>query len=342
MVLIHHPSWRTYVQPDALPLPVINDPALPLVSIVTPSYEQGRFIRATIESVLNQDYPNIEYWVIDGGSNDETLAILREYEHDPRLHWMSEPDRGQSDAINKGWRHCRGDIVAWLNSDDIYLPGAIRTQAAALLDRPECGGVYGDALYIDAEGATIAHVYGRPFSLAGLLRLELPIQPTAFLRRDICDRVGPLNLRFRYSMDTEYWLRAAQIAPFRYEPTTIAAYRLHAQSKTIAEARDFHREWLAIALHAFSNPNLPADVASQRKAILADLHSAMANVEARQGDPVRSAALLYAALVLGGPRPRMLKWPPSLIERKLPFTITPLLTQWWSYARSRAQPRRTT
>src|SRR6266498_4984769 len=94
---------------------------MPLVSIVTPSYNFGGFIRATIESVLTQDYPNIEYWVIDGGSTDGTVSILTEYEHDPRFHWISERDRGQSDAINKGWSRCRGDIIAWLNSDDLYL-----------------------------------------------------------------------------------------------------------------------------------------------------------------------------------------------------------------------------
>src|SRR2546422_10203685 len=97
--------------------------SLPLVTVVTPSYNQGRFIRETIESVLSQDYPHIEYMVIDGGSTDETLSILNSYEH--RFFWVSEPDRGQAHAINKGWQRAKGDVLAWLNSDDIYLPGAI-------------------------------------------------------------------------------------------------------------------------------------------------------------------------------------------------------------------------
>src|SRR5262245_26632601 len=99
----------------------LDDPSLPLVSIVTPSYNQGAFIRETIESVLSQDYPKIEYWVIDGGSTDETIAILKHFEQDPRFHWMSERDQGQSDAVNKGWSRSRGEIFGWLNSDDIYM-----------------------------------------------------------------------------------------------------------------------------------------------------------------------------------------------------------------------------
>src|SRR5258708_6136901 len=118
-------SWDAYPAPDGLPKPVINDLTLPLVSIVTPSFNQGQFIRETIESVLTQDYPNIEYWVIDGGSTDETLAILREYEGDPRFHWLSEPDKGQSDAINKGLVRCHGEIFAWLNSDDVFIKEAL-------------------------------------------------------------------------------------------------------------------------------------------------------------------------------------------------------------------------
>ncbi len=111
MLAVHHNLWADHPTPERLPPIVMNDPALPLVSIVTPSYNQGRFIRATIESVLTQDYPNIEYWVIDGGSTDETVSILREYEHDPRFHWLSEPDKGQSDAVNKGWSRCRGVLA---------------------------------------------------------------------------------------------------------------------------------------------------------------------------------------------------------------------------------------
>src|SRR5262249_27711741 len=138
-----------YCLPHSLPAPIINDPSLPLVSIVTPSYNQGQFIRETIESVLTQDYPNIEYWVIDGGSTDETLSILREYEHDPRFHWLSESDKGQSDAINKGLVRCHGEIFAWLNSDDVYIKEALRHVVASWqeIGRPAIN--YGLARYIN-------------------------------------------------------------------------------------------------------------------------------------------------------------------------------------------------
>src|SRR5260221_5302272 len=127
------------------------EPYSRLVSIVTPSYNQGKFIRETIESVLTQDYANIEYWVIDGGSTDETLGILQQYENDPRFHWISEPDKGQSDAINKGWSRCQGDVLAWLCSDDLYCPGAIRTQVDYLLSHPDVDAVYGDVLFVDVD-----------------------------------------------------------------------------------------------------------------------------------------------------------------------------------------------
>src|SRR5207253_836839 len=122
----------------------------PLVSIITPSYNQGRFIRATIESVLGQDYPNIEYIIMDGGSKDETASIAREYSR--RLTFISERDRGQSDAINKGFRMARGEIVSWLNSDDIILPGAVRSAVEAFERVPSAGAVYGDGYLIDLVG----------------------------------------------------------------------------------------------------------------------------------------------------------------------------------------------
>ena len=117
----------------------------PTVSIVTPSFNQGRFIRETIESVLSQDYPAIEYMVIDGGSTDETVSILKSYGN--RIFWISEPDSGQSDAINKGWKRATGEILTWLNSDDVYLPGAIAKAADYLQRHPNVGVVYGDAFH---------------------------------------------------------------------------------------------------------------------------------------------------------------------------------------------------
>src|SRR6185295_5815973 len=122
-----------------------------------PSYNQGRFIRQTIESVLAQDYPNIEYLVIDGDSSDETVAILREYERDPRFHWISEPDDGQSDAINKGLARCRGELFAWLNADDLLMPGALQHVAAAWRAANQPAILYGLARLIDQDGRDIGY-----------------------------------------------------------------------------------------------------------------------------------------------------------------------------------------
>ena len=123
----------------------------PLVSIVTPSFNQGRFLEATIQSVLNQDYVNVEYIVVDGGSTDNCVDILKKYS-DQLAHWMSEPDAGQTDAINKGFSLATGEIFAWLNSDDIYRPGAISEAVAYLQDHPNEGMIYGDADFIDENG----------------------------------------------------------------------------------------------------------------------------------------------------------------------------------------------
>lgn len=204
----------------------------PRVSVVTPSFNQGQFIEETIRSVLLQGYPDLEYIIIDGGSGDASVGIIRKYE--PWLaQWVSEPDRGQSDAINKGWRRCRGDILAWLNSDDTYLPGAIRTQVNALCQHPECGIVYGDALHVDENGKTIYTWYGRPYSVIELLRVSIPAQPTVFIRRTVVEKVGEINPNFKYTMDSEYWVRASKVTDFWYEAKCIATYRLHSRSKTV-------------------------------------------------------------------------------------------------------------
>jgi glycosyltransferase involved in cell wall biosynthesis len=233
------PLWAGYGPAEDAPPPIIGDPALPLVSVVTPSYNQGRYLRDTIESVLGQGYPNLEYIVIDGGSADASLGVLKAYAGDPRLRWLSEPDRGQSDAINKGFARSRGDILAWLNSDDTYLPGAIAGQVRELLADPAAGAVYADAQYTDAAGRPLTRLYGRPYSPLALLRLEIPAQPTVFLRRELVAAIGPLSLARRYSMDSDYWARAARVAPFRQSRALVATYRLHAESKTIGQFAGF-------------------------------------------------------------------------------------------------------
>ncbi len=332
-------TWDTYPTPQSLPPVVINQPSLPLVSIVTPSYNQGHFIRETITSVLSQEYPNIEYWVIDGGSTDDTLSILKEYEHDPRFHWLSEQDQGQSDAINKGWSRCRGEIIAWLNSDDTYLPGAIQTQVNALLAHPDCEIVYGDVVYTDQDGEPLYTFYGRPYNLIEVLRLTIPIQPTTFIKRSVCERIGPINISFRYSMDSDYWSRAAQVTNFWYEQRSIATYRLHNQSKTVADYSLFYRDWLRILDNFFANEQAARQYQQHKQALYADVYSAAAAIEAKQGSLKRTAAYVLRSIGTGKVRPRLLTILPSLIDRVAPFELTTWLVERWTYLRSKRTQR---
>lgn len=327
------PRWAAYGPAAPAPAPVIGDPGLPLVSVVTPSYNQGRYLRATIASVLGQGYPNLEYIIVDGGSTDESLEIVRSFAGEPRLRWLSEPDRGQSDAINKGWARARGQVLAWLNSDDTYLPGAVAGQVRALLEHPEAGGVYADALYTDADGRPLTRIYGRPYAPQALLRLEIPAQPTVFLRRDLVARVGPLSLERRYSMDSDYWARCARVAPFVQARGLVATYRLHAASKTVGQTGGFYREWLAIAEGFFAAAELPAALRAARGAVIADIYAAIANLEASGGRPAQALRYLAYALQLGGPRPRMLKLPLALAERHLPLGLAARASALWGRLR---------
>jgi len=227
---------------DNLPSPIINNPLLPLVSIVTPSYNQGKFIRATIESVLTQDYPNIEYWVIDGVSSDETISILKEYEHDQRFHWISESDKGQSDAINKGLARCRGTLFSWLNSDDLLLKGALYYVADAWKKLSQPAIIYGLARLIDDAGNDLGYCPMQT-SFMNLEKLlwtaTSPVQPATFLPTEIVRKVGGVDLSLHYLMDFDLLIRAGQCVPFVHVSFDLAYFRLHSGSKTVSLAPKF-------------------------------------------------------------------------------------------------------
>lgn len=205
----------------------------PLVSIVTPSFNQAHYLESTIRSVLDQDYPNIEYIIVDGGSTDGSVEIIRRYSE--RLAWwVSEKDRGQTDAINKGFAHAKGTILAWLNSDDTYENNAVREAVAFLLDRPEVGLVYGDANFIDETGRIIGHFPAAQTSYRRLRRgyVHIP-QQSSFWRADLWRKVGPLDPSFYFAMDYDLWVRLAALAPVQYYPRLWANFRLHTRGKTI-------------------------------------------------------------------------------------------------------------
>jgi len=209
--------------------------ALPLVSIVTPSFNQARYLEETIRSVLSQDYPRIEYIIIDGGSTDGSVEIIKQYE-DSLAWWISEPDSGQTDAINKGFSRASGDILAWLNSDDTYQPGAIREAAAFLAAHPEVGMVYGDANFIDDAGRSIGRFPAAQTDYRKLRRgyVHIP-QQAAFWRAELWEQVAPLDDSFYFAMDYDLWVRLARITRLQYLPGKVwANFRLHADAKTIA------------------------------------------------------------------------------------------------------------
>ncbi len=206
----------------------------PLVTIVTPSYNQARFLEQTIRSVLAQDYPHIEYIIVDGGSIDGSVDIIRNYEKH-LAWWVSEPDKGQSHAINKGFARARGDILAWINSDDLYTPYAVREAVAFLEAHPEVGMVYADALYIDEEGYILGKFPAAQTDYRRMMRgyVHIP-QATTFFRRSVYQEVGPLDDEMFYAFDYDLWVRIARKYPIRYLPRLWAYFRIHLYSKTVA------------------------------------------------------------------------------------------------------------
>ena len=210
-------------------------PENPLVSIITPSYNQSRFLEQTMRSVLEQNYPNIEYIVMDGASTDGSLEIIQRYQH-KLSYWESVPDKGQTDAINKGFARATGDILAWLNSDDLLLPGALSAAVKQLQSHPEVGMVYGDTIFVNADGEKIGKFAAAQTDLHRLQSgyVHIP-QQASFFRADLWRKVGPLDPTFYFAMDYDLWVRLARLAPLLYVPELWACFRLHGDTKTISE-----------------------------------------------------------------------------------------------------------
>ncbi len=205
----------------------------PLVSIVTPSYNQARFLPETIQSVLNQNYSPIEYIVIDGGSTDGSAEIIRSFASQ-LAYWVSQPDRGQTDAINQGFARAKGEILAWINSDDTLEPHAVQEAVDFLTTHPEAGMVYGDANFINEHGRIIGRFPARQTDYC-LLRqgyVHIP-QQASFFRADLWQKVAPLDTTFYFAMDYDLWVRLAALAPLVYRPGVWANFRLHGKGKTV-------------------------------------------------------------------------------------------------------------
>lgn len=211
---------------------MIDASHLPLVTVVTPSFNQGQFIEQTILSVLNQDYPNVEYLVMDGGSTDDTLDILRKYEH--RLWWISEPDKGQSHAINKGFQRACGEIICWLNSDDTYELGAITNAVEILLAHQDVMMVYGGANFIDEKGHCLERIVSnKPFDLWSIVYLEQSIpQPATFFRKSIFNELTLLDEDLHWCMDWDLWIRIGSRFEVKSVSQVYANVRVYSETKT--------------------------------------------------------------------------------------------------------------
>ena len=212
-----------------------------LVSVVTPSYNQAAYLEQTLRSVLDQGYPELEYLVVDGGSTDGSLDIIRRYAG--RLAWWtSEPDRGQAEAINKGMQRARGEIVAWLNSDDLYLPGAVAGAVKAFAARPQAVMVYGNTRAIDAAGRTLNVLRYRQWGLDDLLCYQIIGQPAVFMRRTAFEAAGGLDPSYHFMLDHQLWIKIALQGEMVHVEQEWAAGRYHAQAKNRAQAVGFARE----------------------------------------------------------------------------------------------------
>ncbi|MHB0965797.1 MAG: glycosyltransferase family 2 protein [Bellilinea sp.] len=245
---------------------------LPLVSIVTPSYNQAAYLETTMQSVLEQDYPHFEYLVADGGSTDGSTEIIQRYSS--RLAWwVSEKDNGQADGANKGFRRARGEIVGWLNSDDVYRPGAITGAVAAFQANPQAGLVFSDVDSLDGAGKLINVMRFGPRTLEDLMAFKIISQPGVFMRRSLLEQVGYLDSSYHLLLDHHLWLRMALHAPLVYVPgMRWSAARFHAAAKNVAQAGAFGSEAYRLAEWLSSALEYQALMARNQKKVWAGVH----------------------------------------------------------------------
>lgn len=292
-------------------------PDLPPVSIITPSFNQAAYLEQTLCSVLAQDYPNLEYLVVDGASSDGSVEIIRKYEKCLRW-WVSEPDCGQADAINKGFMRAQGEIVAWLNSDDLYLPGAVSKAVKALQDHPDWGLVFGDMAAVDENNRLINLQRFSDWELEDLMAYRIIGQPAVFMRRSILQQAGLLDTRFHFMLDHHLWLRIAALAPVGHFPDFLAAARFHAEAKNIAKAADFGRDAWEVYRWMENEPLLADSFTRRRREILAGVYWINARYFSEGGMPQEALKNFLHSLRI---------YPPATLRdwRRFLFTLAQLV-----------------
>lgn len=288
----------------------------PLVSIIVPSFNQGRYIRETIDSILAQDYRPLELLVFDGGSKDETVEVLRSYGSRGELRWVSEPDKGVVDAVNKGLAAARGTIQAIQSSDDTYLPGAISSAVAAFEADPQLALVYGDVEYIDATSRLRDRTRLRPWSLEEYVgkRTFIP-QPAAFFTKAAADAAGPWRSEISYAADAEFYLRLAMRGGVRKLDVLLGRYRYHEEQRDRAGQR-ISRDWAESIALWIAETKPPRRL---RRIARAGIHLTNAHYLSDAEWPRRTIEL-YAALL----REPSLLTDPNFMRRELIPGRTPL------------------
>lgn len=260
-----------------------NEPNQPKVSIITPSYNQGEFLEETILSVLGQDYPNIEHIIIDGGSKDNSVDIIEKYQ-EHLAYWVSEPDRGQCHAINKGFARATGEILHWLNSDDLLAPGAVSQGVAALQAHPDVDVVYTDFDQLTQETGSIERYKVWAVDFPILLKDNCIPQPTAFFRSSLLDRIGPLDEELHIALDWEFWLRAARVGKLLYLPgKSWAVLRGHSAAKTTALTHKMGEDYLRVLDKFYQGADLPPEAQKVRREAYARAYWFMASGAIEQG-----------------------------------------------------------
>ena len=284
---INKTGWPWTRESAQMPHTMPDGSPLPRVSIVTPSYNQGQFIEETIRSVLLQGYPNLEYIVMDGGSSDESVEIIQKYA--PWLtYWVSAPDKGQTDAINRGWQISSGQTVSWLNSDDVLAENSLKIAVTTLLDNPGTEFVHGNVGLIDADSKWLRIGYGQPFSPeAALLRSSNVIrQPGFLMKQTVLQRIGWLDPEMSFCMDFDYWSRMAlHNVQTRYINQVLAYFRQHNLTKTSTQYQIRIAEREQILAKVFRSPHLPSSYRNQRKNAEKTLALRAAFLAFRAGDP---------------------------------------------------------
>jgi glycosyltransferase involved in cell wall biosynthesis len=242
--------------------------SLPLVSIVTPSYNQAQFLEKTLRSVLDQDYPNIEYLVVDGGSTDGSVDLIKKYANRLRW-WVSEKDSGQAEAINKGLSRAKGVYIAWINSDDYYMPGAVSEAVNALTALPEVGFVFGNVRVVDQDEKTLNNLSYGDWNITDLMSFRIIGQPAVFMRRSILEKTGFLDQSYHLLLDHQLWIRLALVAGMQYLPSMWASAHYHEDCKNLAMAADFGKEAARIVEWMQRSPHFAGLFDQNRKRILA-------------------------------------------------------------------------